>query len=268
MAKNSKVSKVLKSMRECRRREKPTLPRDQVHRVFPTVHEFEMELTPFSSYQLYGDKKYSLQNMVLKMVDYPAKIDTALDHSFDIYVDRAYTEWGAAARLISSKESGDAWFAGVSDKDFLLFAGKLFAMLNTHKPCTGDEIVQNAYRYSNKFQSRVAELYGSMALSGLDRDNNEQYRAHLDLSIKTREWAEKQAAEEIEPLPVTGALMVRMTNVSSGYPCPILMGVVQKSKFARYSGNSAPFIKYQFRSHMDVFGNPRYYGNEYEEDRY
>jgi hypothetical protein len=87
----------------------------------PTVHEFEMELTPFSSYQLYGDKKYSLQNMVLKMVDYPAKIDTALDHSFDIYVDRAYTEWGAAARLISSKESGDAWFAGVSDKDFLLF---------------------------------------------------------------------------------------------------------------------------------------------------
>lgn len=72
----------------------------------PTVHEFEMELTPFSSYQLYGDKKYSLQNMVLKMVDYPAKIDTALDHSFDIYVDRAYTEWGAAARLISSKEIG------------------------------------------------------------------------------------------------------------------------------------------------------------------
>jgi hypothetical protein len=101
-----------------------------------------------------------------------------------------------------------------------------------------------------------------MALSGLDRDNNEQYRAHLDLSIKTREWAEKQAAEEIEPLPVTGALMVRMTNVSSGYPCPILMGVVQKSKFARYSGNSAPFIHYADRrdNFMDKYGNPRWGG--------
>jgi len=260
MARIPKVSKVLKSIRAGvqKAKEADAAPRS-------TVHEFEMELTPFSSYQLYGDKKYSLQNMVLKMVDYPAKIDTALDHSFDIYVDRAYTEWGAAARLISSKESGDAWFAGVSDKDFLLFAGKLFAMLNTHKPCTGDEIVQNAYRYSNKFQSRVAELFGSMALAGLDEEKD--YREHLDLRIKTREWAEKQAAEEIEPLPVTGALMVRMTNVSGGYPCPILMGVVQKSKFARYSGNSAPFIK-QFRSHMDIFGNARLYGNEYEEDRY
>src|SRR5271157_6345355 len=145
----------------------------------PTVHEFEMELTPFSSMQLYGDKKYSLQNMILKMVSYPDKIDTAVDENFTIYVDRAYTAWGAAARLISSKESGDAWFAGVSDKDFMLFASKLFAMLNTPKPCTGDEYVQNVNRYSNKFQSRCAELYGSMALSGLSRDNDEQYRAHL-----------------------------------------------------------------------------------------
>jgi hypothetical protein len=261
MARTSKVSKVLKSIRAGvqKAREADAAPRS-------TVHEFEMELTPFSSYQLYGDKKYSLQNMVLKMVDYPAKIDTALDHSFDIYVDRAYTEWGAAARLISSKESGDAWFAGVSDKDFLLFAGKLFAMLNTRKPCTGDEIVQNVYRYSNKFQSRVAELIGSKALAAnaFDADGYE----NLTLSIKTREWAEKQAAEEIEPLPVTGALMVRMTNVSSGYPCPILMGVVQKSKFARYSGNSAPFIGGGRRRQdfMDIYGNNLNWG--YDEDRY
>src|SRR5271157_784047 len=195
MAKNS--SKVLKSIQASvkKLREADAQPR-------LTVHEFEMELTPFSSMQLYGDKKYSLQNMILKMVSYPDKIDTAVDENFTIYVDRAYTAWGAAARLINSKESGDAWFAGVSDKDFLLFAGKLFAMLNTHKPCTGDEFVQNAYRYSNKFQSRVDELTGSKALAGnaFDADGHE----NLKLSIATREWAELQAAKEIEPLPITG----------------------------------------------------------------
>jgi len=228
-----------------------------------TVHEFDMELTPFSSMQLYGDKKYSLQNMVLKMTDYPAKMDSAVDQHFDIYVDRAYTQWHAASRDIPSTQTGDAWWAGVSDREFLRFAGKLFAILNTPRTITGDEIVQNAYRYSNKYLSRLAELQGSMALAGLDADGY----GNLDLRIKTREWAEVAAAEEIEPLPLTGALMVRMTNVSSGYPCPVLMGVIQKSKFARYSGNSAPFIK-QFRSHMDIFGNPRLYANEYEEDRY
>lgn len=66
------------------------------------IHEFEMELTPFSHMRLYGDEKYSLQNMVLKMTDYPAKLDTAKDQHFNIYVDRAYTEWHAAARLITS----------------------------------------------------------------------------------------------------------------------------------------------------------------------
>jgi hypothetical protein len=235
-----------------------------------SVQEFEMELTPFSSMQLYGDKKYSLQNMVLKMTDYPAKVDTSLDQHFSIYVDRAYTAWGAAARLISSKESGDAWFAGVSDKDFLLFAGKLFAMLNTHKPCTGDEYVQNAYRYSNKFESRVSELIGSKALAAdaFDADGYE----NLKLSIKTREWAELQAAREIEPLPLTGALMVRMTNVSSGYPCPVLLGVIQKSKFARYSGNSAPFIRSGRGSMVDIFGRriliDGYDPYGYDQDRY
>jgi hypothetical protein len=229
-----------------------------------TVHEFDMELTPFSSMQLYGDKKYSLQNMVLKMVGYPAKIDTAIDRSFDIYVDRAYTQWHAAAAGIKSTESGDAWWAGVSDEDFLRFAGKLFAILNTPRKVTGDEYVQNANRYSNQYLSRLAELQGSMALAGLDKDGYD----NLDLRIKMREYAEVAAAAEIEPLPLTGALMVRMTNVSSGYPCPILMGVIQKSKFASYSGNVAPFIKYQSRSHMDIFGNPRMYANEYEEDRY
>jgi hypothetical protein len=223
--------------------------------VNPHVHEFEMELTPFSHHRLYAEEKYNLQNMVLKMVNYPAKIDTTLDKTFDIYADRAYTEWNAAARLIKSTATGDAWFNGVSDEDFLLFAGKLFAILNTHKLCTGDEIVQNAYRYSNQYRSRVAELMGSKALAAnaVDADGYE----NLDLSIKTREWAEKQAAEEIEPMKITGALMVRMTNSASGYPCPVLMAVVQKSRFARYSGDNAPFIRYKRgrEDFMDIYGN-------------
>jgi len=57
--------------------------------------------------------------------------------------------------------------------------------------------------------------------------------------------------------------MVRMTNVSSGYPCPILTGVIQKSKFARYSGNMAPFIKYPRQRGMDIYGFPDKY--EYED---
>lgn len=259
----AKTPKVLKDIRASvqKLREADARPRS-------TVQEFEMELTPFSHHRLYGDEKYNLQNMVLKMVDYPTKIDSAKDRHFDVYVDRAHTEWHAAARLISSKDSADAWFAGVSDEDFLLFAGKLFAMLNTPRPVTGDEIVQNAYQYSNKFRSRVAELYGSMALAGLDEEKD--YMERLDLSIKTREWAEKQAAEEIEPLPITGALMVRMTNVSSGYPCPILMAVIQKSNLARYSGDTAPFIKYPRQRGMDIYGFSDKYGRSpYDyEDRY
>ena len=105
-------------------------------------------------------------------------------------------------------------------------------------------------------------MSGSKALAGVDEDGYD----NLDLRIKTREWAELAAAQEIEPMPVTGALMVRMTNVSSGYPCPVLMGVIQKSKFPRYSGNSAPFIQYQNRRRgMDVYGNPDW---GYFEDRY
>jgi hypothetical protein len=233
-----------------------------------SVQEFEMELTPFSSMQLYGDKKYSLQNMVLKMTDYPAKVDTSLDQHFCIYVDRAYTQWHAASRGIPSTQTGDAWWAGVTDKEFLRFASRLFAILNTPRTITGDEIVQDAYRYSNKYLSRLAELQGSMALAGLDADGYD----NLDLRIKTREWAEVAAAEEIEPLPLTGALMVRMTNVSSGYPCPVLMGVIQKSKFARYSGNSAPFIRSGRGSMVDIFGRrvliDGYDPYGYDQDRY
>jgi hypothetical protein len=204
----------------------------------PDIRKFDMEFTPFSHHRLYGDEKYSLQNMVLKMVDYPARLDSSLDQYFSIYVDRARTEWSAAQQLITSESSGDAWFVGVSDEDFLFFAGKLFALLNTHIPCTGDDIVKNAYRYSNLYRRRLAELSGSKALASLDADGYD----NPDLRSETREWAEKAAAEDVGPLPITGALMVRMTD-GGGYPCPVLMGVIQKSKFARYSGNSAPFIK-------------------------
>jgi len=231
----------------------------------PAVHEFEMELTPFSHHRLYADEKYSLQNMVLNMVNYPAKIDTALDQHFSVYVDRAYTEWGATQSLITSKESGDAWFAGVSGKEFLFFASKLFALINTPRKITSaDPLVQNAYQYSNHYRSRLVELSGSKALAGLYADGYD----NLDLRIKTREWAEKAAAEEIEPLPLTGALMVRMTNVSSGYPCPVLMGVIQKSKFPRYSGNNAPFIRYPRPDGMDIYGRTRLRDWGYDEDRY
>lgn len=222
--------------------------------VYPTVEDFG-KLTPFSSYELYGDKKYSLQNMVLKMVNFPAKYEEGVDVVHSVYSDRAYTEWGAAASLIESTESGDAWFHGVSDEDFLLFAGKLFAAINTRRKCTGDALTYRAYQYENQYMHRYKELYGSIALSGMwrgreDTMQGEEYSKFLRLSIETDKWAQKQAMEEIEPLKITGALMIRMTNVSSGYPCPIILAIEQKSK--------QPLLTVSYpgygRGRMDPFG--------------
>jgi hypothetical protein len=207
------------------------------------TEKFDMQLTPYSYHRLYGDEKYNLQNMVLNMVSFPAEVDHGIDKTFSIYSDRAHTEWGAAARMVSSKESGDAWFAGLNAEQFLLFAGKLFGALNT--PISEDQ------PHTNKFRYRVDELYkNTMTESGL----KEEDREYLTVSIKAREDAEKKAMEEVEALPLTGAIMIRMTNVSSGYPCPVLIGVIQKSEAPKYSGNAAPFIQYSMPRRGSRFG--------------
>jgi len=227
--------------------------------VHPILDQFGEKLSPFSFDRLYGEEKYRLQNMVLNMADFPAEYEEGVDQVFSIYADRAHTQWWAAASLVESTSSGDAWFNGVSHDDFLKFAGKLFGALNNHRKCTGDALTYKAYQYANEYELRYKELYGSIALSGMwrgreDEFEGDEYRRFLDLSIATDKWAQKQAMEEVVPLPITGALMIRMTNVSSGYPCPVLIGVIQKSKLPRYNGGG-PLIEYpKMRYGMDIYG--------------
>lgn len=218
------------------------------------VEKFDMQLTPFSHHRLYAEEKYSLQNMVLNMVNFPAAVDHSVDQTFSIYSDRAHTEWHAAARLFKSTETGDAWFHGLKPEDFLLYAGKVFAAINTRRKITGDALVCKAYEYEHQFSRRVSEIHGAYALSGVwehkEGMSNDDYSKYLRLSIEARERAEKQAMEEIEPMKLTGALMIRMTNVSSGYPCPVLIGVKMKSK------QSPLTVSYpREREFMDMYGN-------------
>lgn len=114
---------------------------------------------PYNYNRLYGSEKYNLQNMLLKQVNFPRYYSDE-DKLYDIWSDRVYTEWMQADRLIDTNQTGDAWYAGATDKSFLRFASEVFSLINK------------------------------------------------------------------EPIELTGAALVRYTNVSNGYPCLYLMGIV------------------------------------------
>jgi hypothetical protein len=78
---------------------------------------------PFSSYRLYGDEKYSLQNMLLK--DAGNLRVGPDDVVWEQWSDRLYSEMEEAWPLLKSSMSGDAFFAGCTDKSLLAFASKI-----------------------------------------------------------------------------------------------------------------------------------------------
>ena len=97
---------------------------------------------PFNFDRLYGNEKYSLNDMLLKQANCPTWVEPG-DESFEVWSDRSGTEWGNALSLIESSYNGDAFFAGSSDESFLAFASKVVSEVNKREiKVTGAAIVR------------------------------------------------------------------------------------------------------------------------------
>jgi hypothetical protein len=84
---------------------------------------------PFSFDRLYGNEKYSLNDMLLKeTAQVPRSLDPS-DESWEIWSDHCRTEWGKALEGAKSEYNGDAYFAGMSDEEFLAFASRLVSLI-------------------------------------------------------------------------------------------------------------------------------------------
>ena len=101
------------------------------------------EVDAFDFNRLYGNEKYSLQKMEMKSANFPAKVEP--NKATAVWSDRIYTQWRDAMNGIKSTMSADAFWAGVSNKDLLVFASRVAAAIEfTHK-VTGARIT----RYTN-----------------------------------------------------------------------------------------------------------------------
>jgi hypothetical protein len=180
------------------------------------LKKFEMKVTPFWYDRLYGDEKYSLNNMLLKMANFPAGCDQAAgDEVFEVYLDRVMSEADAAWSLLKSNMSGDAFLNGATNESFLAFTGKLFALVANQQ----------------RFAARTKDLYHGFQLLPA------RWAPEGDLW----EAAVAKATQEIESLPITGAIAVRFTN-AGGSPVIFISAIIQKGRQPTYSGNYAPFI--------------------------
>ena len=104
-------------------------------------HYFQT-VDPFNFDRLYGNEKYSLNDMLLKQASCPTWVEQG-DQSFEIWSDRSRTEWEAALPLIESSYNGDAFFAGATDESFLAFASKVVSEVNKSEiKVTGAAIVR------------------------------------------------------------------------------------------------------------------------------
>lgn len=96
---------------------------------------------PYSFARLYSrEEKYRLQNMEVKSVNFMDLVEECKIH--DVYDDRIHTEWRQAAATVQSAESGDAFWHGVSDNDFLAFASRIAEHCGFSHPVTGARIVR------------------------------------------------------------------------------------------------------------------------------
>lgn len=177
------------------------------------IQKFGMQLTPYSFDRLYGPEKYNLQYMLLRMVNFPAELYPTADKTFDVYFDRARAEVNAAWHLLKSSATGDAFLAEATDESVLAFAGKLFAILNQRD-------------FHERVQARLTSKITGPVGSALKKLGDE---------------AALEVVEEIEPILVTGVVIVRFTD-SGGYPSIYINAVVQKSTQRVYNGNDAPFV--------------------------
>jgi hypothetical protein len=177
------------------------VPRAQIsdyygHAVRPTpkgAKVFEAA-DPFEYSRLYENEKYNLNNMVLAQANFPHDYYPD-DTLYSIWSDRITREWCACSHLLGKSKfsGGDAFLAGVSSKNLIAFASKLFALLRTEN---------NA-----KFLATARELLSK----------NDNVKVSEDLAYRA-------AAEEIVPFELTGVAIVRFTNMG-GYPTLRVTGI-------------------------------------------
>jgi hypothetical protein len=108
-------------------------------------------LTRFGYSRLYGDEKYTLQNMLLKEVGYDASAAVLKS----VWSDHIPHIWYEFQEDIGSMASGDAFWAGVMDADLMRFARRVLERLNpefelfdlTGAPSSGSHIGETEIQY-------------------------------------------------------------------------------------------------------------------------
>ena len=126
---------------------------------------------PFDFERLYGMEKYSLQNMLLKEVTMPTTVYGG-ERTFEVWSDRErHAFWeNRFKRTLTSTMNGDAYFAGVTDEDFLEWANAVFSEIEGQPvQLTGACLI----RYTN-----VMSGYPTLRLSGIIATENLERRRY------------------------------------------------------------------------------------------
>jgi hypothetical protein len=136
---------------------------------------------PFDSSRLYGNERYSLQNMLLREVNMPSTYFEGVDKMYEVYEDCARPYFWDCAESIRGDQGGDAWWTGVDQhREVPGFAG--------------------------------------------DQGGDAWWTGVADAPFLA--WATDVFSKlEGKPVKLTGACVIRYTNVSSGYPCLRLTGI-------------------------------------------
>jgi len=99
---------------------------------------------PFSHSRLYGGEKYSLQDMLLNSFGATVRLPEGVQcHS--VWDDRAYAAWRESSQGIKSKDSGDAFWNGVSQPSLKAFVEKMAV----HTQVRGEVVGARIVRYTN-----------------------------------------------------------------------------------------------------------------------
>jgi hypothetical protein len=97
---------------------------------------------PFDFGRLYGDEKYSLNNMFINQAYFPYKINKK-DSYYEVWSDRlSYDTWNFCKSGLESNQSGDAWLHGLSTESLLTFGHRLSRKERWNEEVTGIIIVR------------------------------------------------------------------------------------------------------------------------------
>lgn len=128
--------------------------------------------------RLYGRGKYGLQNMLLREVNMPTYV-YAGEWVTDIWSDRCLDAFWNNAKLIESRYTADAFFAGATEDSFLKWATAVVADVEGKQiPITGAAVV----RYTNVMSGYpVLRLTAIVATKNLETRNYGITSSRLDV---------------------------------------------------------------------------------------